>query len=97
VSRESGWAVLTRFDARSDAAVLVKALRAARIPAIVAGARTRGFGPGRAADPPREVEVRVPREFLKRARDVRDALGGLPSGGPPPDDDPQPPDRGRVP
>jgi hypothetical protein len=85
VNGPNGWVVLARFSARWEADILVEALRAAKIPTIVAGDLIGAFGPGFVGAPIRGVEVKVPREFLSRARELRDAFGGLPG-----DDEPAP-------
>ena len=78
MSAPDGWVVLARFAARWEADILVEALRAAKIPTIVGGDLIGAFGPGFVGAPIRGVEVKVPREFLSRARELRDAFGGLP-------------------
>lgn len=80
-----GWVALAKFGARWEADILLGALRAARIPAIVAGGRAGAFGRGFVPEPARGVVVRVPREFEERARELHQALGGFPG-----DDDPPP-------
>jgi hypothetical protein len=78
VSAPDGWIVLARFGTRWEADILVEALRAAKIPALVGGDLIGAFGPGFVGAPIRGVEVRVPREFSSRARELRDAFGGPP-------------------
>ncbi len=78
MSAPDGWIVLARYAARWEADILVEALRAAKIPTIVGGDLIGAFGPGFVGAPVRGVEVRVPREFAARARELRDAFGGTP-------------------
>ncbi len=71
MSGSAGWVVLATFAARWESDLLVETLRAARIPVLVDGPDPGLFGPGFSGGFSPGVRVKVPVEFLERAKEIR--------------------------